>query len=116
MPLAEGLSRLENFSDPTRPVVMADFLDYPGSGGYGDCTAMLAALLDAGICNAAAPAELTQARTGATVTLDLGCKTDLSVGSGPLAISDGQFRNEGPGCPAPQACPWLCRCKALNLW
>lgn len=81
MPLAEGLSRLENLTDPTRPVVMADFSNNPGSGGYGDCTALLAALLEGGIRDPAAPAELVQAGTGGTVTLDLGCKTDFSAAS-----------------------------------
>lgn len=93
------------------PVVIADFSDNPGSGGYGDCTALLAALLRAGIGDAAlgalydpfAARELARAGVGATLRLAIGGRTDPEVGGGPLivegtvrAVSDGQFFFEGP--------------------
>ena len=96
---------------PRGPVVVADYSDNPGSGAYSDCTAMIAALLDAGIYNAAAGAlwdpaaatELAKAGVGARVTLSIGGKCDPLIGGGPLeltgevrAISDGAFTFEGP--------------------
>lgn len=94
-----------------KPVVIADFSDNPGSGGYGDCTALLAALLEAGVGNAAfgalydpaAAQALASAGVGSTRRLWIGGRTDPSVGGGPLevtgtvqAVSDGAFRFEGP--------------------
>ncbi len=35
------------------PLIIADYADNPGSGGYGDSTSLLAALLKAGLSNAA---------------------------------------------------------------
>lgn len=93
------------------PVVVADFSDNPGSGGYGDCTALLAALLRAGIGDAAfgalydpvAARALARAGVGARRRLAIGGRTDPSVGGGPLtvegtvrAVSAGTFRFEGP--------------------
>lgn len=93
------------------PVVIADFSDNPGSGGYGDCTALLAALLKAGIKDAALGAlydpvavqQLARAGVGATVRLAIGGRTDPRIGGGPLsvegtvrAVSDGKFFFEGP--------------------
>ncbi len=90
---------------------MADFSDNPGSGAYGDCTAVLAALIAAGLRNAAlgalcdpeAARTLTAAGVGSEVTLKVGGKIDSSVGGGPLeltgvvtALSDGNFTYEGP--------------------
>ncbi|MFQ8433088.1 M81 family metallopeptidase [Amaricoccus sp. W119] len=93
------------------PIVVADFSDNPGSGAYSDCTAVIAALLEAGIGDAAAgalydpeaAAELAARGVGAEVTLTIGGKTDAPVGGGPLevtgtvmAVSDGRFVFEGP--------------------
>lgn len=95
----------------SKPIVIADFSDNPGSGAYGDCTAILAALLDAGLENAAlgalydpaAAALLTKAGVGTEVTLSLGGKTDARIGECPIeisgvvmAVSDGDFVYEGP--------------------
>ena len=107
------------------PTVVADFSDNPGSGAYSDCTAILSALVDAGIENAAlgalfdpeAAKILTHAGMGAGVSLVIGGKTDPGIGGGPLdvqgtvmALSDGQFTYEGPmlagapGAMGPSAC------------
>ena len=92
-----------------KPIVIADYSDNPGSGAYSDCTALIAALLEAGVKNAAAGAlldpgavaTLAQAGIGAKVSLAIGGKIDASVGGGPLqvtgqvmAISDGRFKFE----------------------
>ncbi len=112
VPLADALPLLRH--PPGRagkPLVVADFSDNPGSGAYGDCTAILAALLRAGTQNAAlgalvdaqAAARLAEAGVGAVVTLPVGGKSDPSVGGGPLeltgevrAVSDGRLAFAGP--------------------
>ncbi|MFT5153783.1 MAG: microcystin degradation protein MlrC, partial [Planctomycetota bacterium] len=40
------------FEPRNGPLVIADYADNPGAGGYGDSTALLGALLDAGVNNA----------------------------------------------------------------
>src|SRR5690606_11812489 len=37
----------------TKPLVIADYTDNPGGGGYGDTTALLKAMVDADLQNAA---------------------------------------------------------------
>ena len=111
VPLEDCITRLKNTLPGNGPVVVADFSDNPGSGGYSDCTALIAAMLEAGIENAAAGAlfdpeaakELAARGIGAEATLSIGGKTDASVGGGPLqvtgtvmAVSDGSFTFEGP--------------------
>ncbi len=111
IPLEDCIAQLKTSTAGTGPIVVADFSDNPGSGAYSDCTALIAAMLEAGIQNAAAGAlydpeavaQLVTHGVGATVTLPLGGKTDASVGGGPLevtgkimAISDGSFTFEGP--------------------
>jgi microcystin degradation protein MlrC len=105
------IERLRNVSPGAGLIVVADYSDNPGSGAYGDCTALIGAMLDAGVRNAAAGAlldpqavaELADKGIGAEVTLSIGGKTDPAVGGGPLivtgrvmAISDGSFVFEGP--------------------
>ena len=109
--LTECIARIEAAPKAAKPIVIADYSDNPGSGAYSDCTALIAALLDAGAENAAAGAlldpeavaELVQAGAGADVTLAIGGKIDATVGGGPLqvtgrvmAVSDGRFKFEGP--------------------
>lgn len=109
--LAEAISRLNGRGPADKPVTVADFSDNPGGGGYGDCTAILSALLEAGIEDAAlgalidaqAAATLAVAGVGTVATLPVGGKTDPSVGGGPLeitgevrAVSDGQLTFAGP--------------------
>jgi len=111
MALAACMAELRDHRPTSKPIIIADFSDNPGSGGYGDCTALLAALLEAGAENAAfgalydpvAAAALAAAGVGETRRLFIGGRTDPSVGGGPLevtgtvrAVSDGVFRFEGP--------------------
>ncbi|WP_417809567.1 M81 family metallopeptidase [Thioclava sp.] len=122
IPLADCIARLKILqADPAPrkgPVVVADYSDNPGSGAYSDCTALIAAMLDADIKDAAAgtlldpeaAALLAAEGPGAEVRLSIGGKIDPTVGGGPLEItgrvitvSDGHFRYEGPmftGLPA----------------
>jgi len=93
------------------PLVIADYSDNPGAGGYGDSTALLRALLKAGVTNACfgpmvdrgAAQALHATAVGQRVQIALGGKTDPRFGGGPLAvegkvvsISDGRFTGDGP--------------------
>jgi len=92
------------------PLVIADYADNPGAGGYGDSTNLLRALLDAGVSNAcfgpmvdgAVAEELHSAAVGERVHIALGGKTDARFGGGPLdleieivSVSDGHFTGDG---------------------
>ena len=93
------------------PLIIADYADNPGSGGYGNSTSLLAALLEAGLSNAAfgpmadpaTVAVLAEAGVGATVAVELGGRTDPRFGGGPLGldatvklVSDGHYVGDGP--------------------
>ena len=93
------------------PLVIADYADNPGAGAYGDSTALLGALLEAGVRNACfgpmVDGEVAQAlhgaKTGEHIRVVLGGKTDTSFGGGPLtlegellSISDGHYVGDGP--------------------
>jgi len=107
---AGAMARLEILPAGDGPVVIADASDNPGSGAYGDSTYLLAAMIEAGLENAAfaticdpdAAAELTAAGEGAAVTVTLGGKIDPAYGP-PLEISgtvtrvtDGSYLALGP--------------------
>ncbi|SDK83468.1 Microcystin degradation protein MlrC, contains DUF1485 domain [Maridesulfovibrio ferrireducens] len=93
------------------PLVIADYADNPGAGGYGDSTDLLRELLNAGVTNGCfAPIvdgdvvqTLQAAVVGEYVQIELGGKTDPDFGGGPLAVeaellflSDGHFIGDGP--------------------
>jgi hypothetical protein len=81
------------------PLVIADYADNPGAGGYGDSTELLRALLKAGVTNACfgpmvdrgAAQALHAADVGERVQIALGGKTDPRFGGGPLAV-EGEAR------------------------
>ena len=92
------------------PVVLADYADNPGGGGYGDATGLLRAMLDARLEKAAfgpiydpaCAAICHAAGSGQTVRLSLGGRIDPRYGA-PIeiegrvsALSDGRVRIEGP--------------------
>ncbi len=90
-----------------RPVVIADTQDNPGGGGHGDTTGLLAELLRQGaqgvalapMNDAESAAACHAAGEGATVTLDLGGKSDgapLRVTGVVERLGDGRFTLEGP--------------------
>lgn len=93
------------------PLVIADYADNPGGGGYGDSTNLLRALLDAGVTDACfgpmvdreAAQALHARKIGDRVHIALGGKTDARFGGGSLtldaelvSISDGLFIGDGP--------------------
>jgi microcystin degradation protein MlrC len=111
-PLAEAIAKARDGEGTAqKPLVISDYSDNPGSGAYGDATALLKAVLDAGlqnvgfhaICDAQAAREAQAAGVGNSVTLKLGGKVDPSTGGGPLSVtahvvslSDGRFIAHGP--------------------
>jgi len=111
-PLADAIARAKaGQRDATRPLVISDYSDNPGSGAYGDATRLLAAVLEArlenaafhAICDSEAARAAAAAGVGNQVTLQLGGKVDPTMGGGPLtltahvvALTDGRFRAYGP--------------------
>ncbi|MEX1663432.1 M81 family metallopeptidase [Thioclava sp. 15-R06ZXC-3] len=93
------------------PLIIADYADNPGAGAYGDSTALLAALLDAGVTGACfgpmvdgpATAILHRHNVGDEVSLAVGGKTAPEFGGGPLSLTgqlvwkgDGRVVGDGP--------------------
>lgn len=111
-PLQEAIAKAKaEEANATKPLIIADYSDNPGSGAYGDATNLLRAVLDAdlqnvgfhAICDPEAILQAQAAGVGNRVTLLLGGKTDSSMGGGPLevtgqvaAITDGRFIAYGP--------------------
>ena len=108
--IADGIAAAKAGADGA-PLVLADFTDNPGSGGYGDSVRLLAAMIEAGLDNAvlgvvadpAAVAACQAAGEGAEVTLSLGAKVDPAHYGPPLAVtgmverlSDGAYVCDGP--------------------
>jgi microcystin degradation protein MlrC len=86
------------------PLVIADYADNPGSGAYGDATALLGALLEAKVedacfgplIDAEAAVALQKLQIGAGITLAIGGKTAPDFGGGPLTVT-GTLRWKGEG-------------------
>ncbi len=93
------------------PLVIADYADNPGGGAYMDSTALLRAMLDADLQDAAFHAILDPkavqagfaAGPGKDITVDLGGHTDAARGGPPLrltgrvtCLTDGGFVARGP--------------------
>ena len=93
-----------------KPVVLAEFSDNPGGGGYGDATRLLEALIRGNVGNAAfslivdpeAAERLYAAGSGASLEVTLGGRQDTAFGA-PLklagrviSVSDGDMVHDGP--------------------
>ena len=107
---AAAIERIRAAGPPAKPVVIADFADNPGGGGYGDSTGLLRAMIEARLEGAAFATiyDPASARTcldnglGAIVHLELGGKLDPRFGA-PIevrgtvkAVTRGRFAFEGP--------------------
>jgi microcystin degradation protein MlrC len=98
LPVAEAVALAGRGAPGDKPLVVADYTDNPGGGGYGDATAFLKGLVEAGIdsvafhaiCDPEVVLEGMKAGIGAKTTLTLGGKTDPAMGGGPLAL-DGEI-------------------------
>jgi microcystin degradation protein MlrC len=92
------------------PVVIADYADNPGAGGYGDGTNLLRALMaadaDACFCPIVDPetaSQLQSRKPGETVSIRVGGKVNSSFGGEPLELTgtllsvfDGSYTCDGP--------------------
>src|SRR6266481_32971 len=111
LPIAEAVALARKGKSGDKPLVVADYTDNPGGGGYGDATAFLKGLVEAGIdsvafhaiCDPEAVQDGMRAGVGTKTTLTLGGKTDSAMGGGPLALSgevvcltNGRFIAYGP--------------------
>ena len=109
--VAEAVALAGRGQPGDKPLVVADYTDNPGGGGYGDATAFLKCLVEGGvdsvafhaICDPEAVQEGIRAGIGAKTTLTLGGKTDPSMGGGPLSLfgevvclTNGRFIAYGP--------------------
>ncbi len=108
--VAEAMDAVKAAASGAGPIVLADYADNPGGGGYGDSVDLLGGMIAAGLENAAyatlfdpeAAALCTRARAGAEVTLSLGGKVEPRFGA-PLEITgtvkrltDGRLTFDGP--------------------
>ena len=126
---ADAVAQAIAQSGSGRPVVIADTQDNPGGGGHGDTTGLLAELLRQGAQGVAlAPMNDPEAARachaageGATVTLDLGGKSDgapLRVTGVVERLGDGRFTLEGPmgaGNPADLGPSALLRVEGVRI-
>lgn len=111
LPIAEVIELARRGKPGDKPLVIADYTDNPGGGGYGDATALLKAMVAADLPSVAfhaiydpeAVQDGIKAGIGARTTLTLGGKTDPRMGGGPLilageitCISSGKFVAYGP--------------------
>ena len=108
--VAEAVAKAKGGKPGDKPLVVADFTDNPGGGGYGDATAFLKGLVEAGvervafhaICDPEAVRDGLKNGIG-PATLTIGGKTDPALGGGPLTlageitcITNGKFIAWGP--------------------
>jgi microcystin degradation protein MlrC len=108
--VAEAMAAVKAAGAGVGPVVLADYADNPGGGGYGDSVDLLGGMIAAGLENAAyanmydpeAAALCTRAGAGAAVALTLGGKLDprfgapLQVAGKVLRLTDGRLTFDGP--------------------
>jgi len=108
--IAEGIAAARAWQAGQKPVVLGDFGDAPGGGAYGDGTAILAALIEAGVAKAVlaciwdpeVAAQAVAAGPGVRIAVMLGGRHDPAHGGGPiqgaaqvLSVSDGRFVFKG---------------------
>lgn len=107
----DAVAEAVGYASGKGPLVIADYADNPGGGAYGDATALLGAMISAGLENACfgpildpeAVRDLGQYPLGSDVTLALGGRIDPRFGGGPLhvtgtllALSNGDYVGSGP--------------------
>lgn len=107
----DAVAEAKSYVATSGPLIIADYADNPGGGGYGDATGLLKAMIAADLRDACfgpivdpeAAAELHRSTPGATVSVRLGGKVDPEIGGGPLSLtgtlvslSDGDYVGDGP--------------------
>jgi microcystin degradation protein MlrC len=111
MPVEDAAAIAKAYKRGKGPLIIADYADNPGGGGYGDSTSLLKALLDAGMTDAAfgpivdpeTAQQLHKHKKGDRVKIRVGGKSDPRFGGEPLdldaelrLISDGGYTGDGP--------------------
>lgn len=106
-----AVARRRNGSIDGGPLVLADYSDNPGSGGYGDSVRLLESMIQADlqnsalgcICDPVAVKRCVDAGVGAMVTMELGARISpdeygppLSVTGKVVSLSDGRYNASGP--------------------
>jgi microcystin degradation protein MlrC len=109
--LKEAMTETGKDSKDGRPLILADFTDNPGSGGYGDSVRLLEAMIHARLDNSAfgcvpdpeAAQKCISAGAGREVEIILGAKIapktygpSLKVRGTVEHVSDGKFIAQGP--------------------
>jgi microcystin degradation protein MlrC len=109
--VAEAVALAREGKAGDKPLVIADYTDNPGGGGYGDAAAFLKGLVESGvesvafhaICDPETVQQGMRAGIGSKTTLALGGKTDPAMGGPPLALfgevvclTNGRFIAYGP--------------------
>jgi microcystin degradation protein MlrC len=109
--VGEAAAICRKYQRKTGPIIVADYADNPGGGGYGDSTELLRALLAAQVTDACfgpmvdpeVALEMRRHKVGDTVSVRLGGKTDPRFGGEPLdltgkllLVSDGNYVGDGP--------------------
>ena len=108
--IEDAMMRVQAVGKRTAPIVLADFADNPGGGGYGDGTLLLKAMIDAELQNTAfgmlydpiAVQTCIQQGLGAHVVVAVGGKIDPKYGAPVpvtghvVAITDGTLKLKGP--------------------
>lgn len=109
--IEETITIAQAVQKDSKPLLIGEYTDNPGGGGYGDCTHLLKAMLAAHLSNAvffsiADPVAAEQglaAGVGATITLNVGGKKDSRFSGESLlltgtvtAVSDGNYLRKGP--------------------
>lgn len=110
-PVPEAVGIAAKPRDKAGPLIIADYTDGPGGGGYADNTVLLSALIEAGIddvvvghiADPAVAAIGVAAGVGAALTVEVGGKVDPRFSGNPLrltgrvgAVSDGDYIRKGP--------------------
>jgi microcystin degradation protein MlrC len=111
MPVEDAAGIAKAYKRGKGPLIIADYADNPGGGGYGDSTNLLKAMLDADVKDAAfgpivdpeTARQLHRHKVGERVKVRLGGKSDPRFGGAPLEleaeivlISDGFYTGDGP--------------------
>ena len=105
----EAIATAMRIGKPGRPVVLADVQDNPGCGGTSDTTAVIQALIDAGVQRAAVSAIWDKQAAAAAHAAGVGAEIELQLGgrygydAAPLrrrfrveALSNGELIGNGP--------------------
>ena len=106
----DAMKEILDIKNDAKPIILSDFADNPGGGGYGDSISLLKGMIDAKIRNAAfgtifdpyAVKVCLEQGLGANVIVNIGGKVDpkygesIEVSGKVIAITDGKFKLEGP--------------------